>query len=297
MANYPQCTLYEAWQRYWPVVVGRVAADLEKDLDVFVRSNLAQPDSFSFEQLGSDSPKLPVWMDVFTVSVSPDGVEVQLMQKDDANIALPTLTAPLFSWALAEFNPTWASSNPMQTIVERPPDILTAKGAATLKSLWNGECQKLVRYVAKKTGVSIKQRLEACLRQGSFELYALDSDPSRGQFQVDRAQFNRPFSMADTLGTLTFNNPYRVLSGLTVHCPKAHKTKPKTQKSFAEEDHQLLEQMKRLVDRKDAKTIKAAAEVVAVNALRKLGADDDSVVKRLTRGFAKAFPNYRRKRA
>ncbi|AML51912.1 hypothetical protein [Falsihalocynthiibacter arcticus] len=270
--------LSDAWKHYWSEFLPG-GVDWCADLENAMRRCLYFPGDVggfsSDEHLENPSPS---WGDNLDVNFQANSVGMKFLDEDFGRIQL-------FTDQLIPVLSNWANTNPL--------DRVARLGEWTDQD--RTECRDFFIAVVRKCGNGIQSRLLHVLKETEipkFEIYCRQHDAAFSEVRKLPISGISAFSginIEQNELTGRLRNP--AFSQVHLKKRKLSKAKAGPHGSFHEQDANLIEDMKTLIDDRKAQNVRQSAEVVLIKAPRRKGANDESVLRRLQKGFKDKYPN------
>lgn len=272
-------SLDAGWQYYWFVLFPE-GIDWRSDLETEIRQHLYSPGDYKvFQKAGHLEGEPPAWAANLELQVQKASVTVTF-----SNVEIGKF--PLFLDQLIPVLSNWNGRNPF--------DKTAAQSDLTDKE--QRECRDLVHAVVLNCCKEIQNRFLRHLtesEQPAFDIYCKPNGdvfadekklPPEGLKDFDRIDINRN-ELKNRLGLAVY-------SYVQIQLRKPSQSKAGPRGSFHEQDAELINEMKSLIDENRQPNVAQAALAVLAKAPRRRNSCEESVLRRLQSKFSQKYPSY-----
>lgn len=272
-------SLNDAWKHYWHVLFPS-CNDWRADLEAEIRLRLYYPGEVAgFPSCTDPGLQLPSWANDLKIEFDNNMVAVSFRNTDFG-------TFPLFTDQLIPDLKIWSNKNP----------LAGADDAQALSDRDRIRCREFFIAVIRTCGNRIRNQMLGMIKETKRPKFKIYCRPSDDGFAEQRIL---PVSGLSEVAGL--NVQENVLTG-RLGTPKysniqIKRTNPSTSRvgphgSFQEQDADLVEKMKTLIDQGEVPSVRQAARAVLNQAPRRKNSSDDSVLHRLQNNFSAKYPDY-----
>ena len=277
--------LDQAWQEYWAFLFQN-DGDWKSSLERVILNRVVLLE-FGAPAIGNMNAQqdLPTWAHGLSISLNGQMISLNID-------GLQPLNCPLFVDSLTEENPRWKNRHPIKETVELPPH------SRQLQKLWTGDCQKTLNRATIGVGKAIRQAFSAAIRDGKFIVQGKPSDAPFDELKVvPQSAFTDLFKLNLFDNTITFGTGDAKISTVSLYPVAVSTADQPRSNSFKETDLILVEEMKQLINRKEASSILDATNQVFSKAEKRKNSTKASVIDRLRRRFGGNYPNYMKQKS
>jgi hypothetical protein len=177
------------------------------------------------------------------------------------------------------FDPKWSHANPLIGFLSGKPE-----------DCWYDAAQDFFNWATVEVGNQVTAALHAALHQGTLGLAGCTvSAPFADPVIFPTARVDELYIDIGSNKAFWVNTDAPALVGLTIWRVASLPVDRSGGQSFEKADAPLVERMRGLIKNKDARSVTVAANMVASEA-KTLGAQPDSVIRRLRARYARKYP-------